>query len=181
MATTLDQTTAAVTMDAKEQLFNSTFMADTAFWTGTTFVLFLILVWRVVLPAVNAALDARAARIRDDLDHASAMRTEAQQALAAYEKQLKVARQEAHDIIMTAKAEAEKIIARKTTELEQDLSRRAEEARAAIEQAKAKAMMDVREQVIELAMAATEKLLEKSVDKKIAAEMTDSAIKQMSH
>jgi len=185
MATNLENTTAEVAahggMDAKEQLFNGAFMADTLFWTGLSFALFMVMVWKLVLPALNASLDARAARIRDDLDHASAMRNEAQQALAAYEKQLKVARQEAHDIIVTAKSEAEKIIARKTSELEQDLARRGEEARAAIEQAKEKAMMDVRDQVTELALAAAEKLLNRTLDKKVAGEMTDEAIKDMTH
>ncbi|MBI1363322.1 MAG: F0F1 ATP synthase subunit B [Proteobacteria bacterium] len=186
MATNLEHTTAETTAhgggtDAKAQLFNGAFMGDTLFWTGLSFVLFMVMIWRFVLPTINTALDARAARIRDDLDHASAMRNEAQQALAAYEKHMRTARQEAHDIIVTAKAEAEKIIARKTAELEQDLARRSEEARNLIEQAKNKAMMDVRDQVAELALIATEKLLDKAVDKKTAGEMTDAAIKQMSH
>lgn len=173
--------TVAEPRDAKAQLFNHSFMADTLFWTGLSFAVLLYIMWKKVVPAVAETLDKRAARIREDLDRAALLHSEARQALTAYEKQVKTARQEAHDIIQAARGDAERLIAKRTAEVERELSRRAEEARLNIERAKTEALQEVKTHIAELTMLATEKLIREKVDAARANALTDDAIKKMMH
>lgn len=167
--------------NATEQLFNAGFLHSTLFWTGTAFLVMFYVVWKHVIPALQETLDKRSGRIREDLDNAALLRSEAQQALNAYEKQLRAARKEAQDIVAHAKTDAERLVSAKTAELERELSRRSEEARVSIEQAKNRALNEVREQIASLAVVAAERIIEAEVDKKKAADITEQAIKGLKH
>jgi len=169
----------ATTSSAQEQLFNLSMAGSTLFWTGLSFFVLLVVVWRYVAPIVGDILDQRAARIQEDMDKAASFREQAQQALAEYETRLKLARKEAQEIVAHAKSEAESIVATKTAELERDIARRSEEAKVAIEQAKAKAMRDVRSELVDLAVIAAEKIIMAEVDKKKASTLTDALLKEM--
>lgn len=171
----------ATNATATEQLFNPAFFQSSLFWTGLAFAVMLFIIWKYVTPALAQTLDERAARIREDLDNASQLRNEAQQTLANYEKQLRAAKKEASDMLTKAKKDAELMSANKMAELERDLSRRSEEARLSIEQAKNKAISDVREQAVEMAIAAAERILEGQVDSKKASALADKALKDLKH
>lgn len=164
-----------------EQLMNTAFLHSTLFWTVAAFFVMFYILWKHVVPALQDTLDKRASRIREDLDNAAVLRSEAQQALTAYEKQLRAARKEAQDIVAHAKADAERLVASKTAELERDLSRRSEEARVSIEQAKNRAMNEVREQIASLAVVAAERIIAANIDEKKAAQITDEALKGLKH
>lgn len=172
---------AAQATNATEQLFNTGFLHSTLFWTGMAFLVMFYVVWKHVVPALQETLDKRAGRIREDLDNAALLRSEAQQALNAYEKQLRAARKEAQDIVAHAKSDAERLVAAKTAELERELSRRSEEARVSIEQAKNRALNEVREQIASLAVVAAERIIESEIDKKKAGEITEQALKGLKH
>ena len=155
-------------VNAQEQLFNLSMVESTLFWTGLSFFVLLVVVWRYVAPVVGDILDQRQARIQEDMDKAASLREQAQQALAEYETRLKL-----------AKKEAESMIAVKTAELERDLARRSEEAKTAIEHAKADAMRQVRSELVDLAVVAAEKIITSEVDKKKASALTDDILKTM--
>ena len=61
---------------------------DPEFWVLLAVAIFLILVWKPLRRTIVGALDARAARIRGELAAAANLREEAQQALAAYQREL---------------------------------------------------------------------------------------------
>ena len=166
-------------VNAQEQLFNLSMVESTLFWTGLSFFVLLVVVWRYVAPVVGDILDQRQARIQEDMDKAASLREQAQQALAEYETRLKLAKKEAQDIVAHAKKEAESMIAVKTAELERDLARRSEEAKTAIEHAKADAMRQVRSELVDLAVVAAEKIITSEVDKKKASALTDDILKTM--
>lgn len=162
-------------------LLNAEYLHNQLFWTSASFVLLLLFMWKWALPAINDVLDQRAQRIRDDLDKASSLKNEAQQALATYERQIKTARQEASEIVTRARMEAEQIVQSRKAEMEKELSRRSAEAIKNIDAAKARAMESLHDDVVETVIKATEKLLEQSVDKKLASKLTDEAIKGLVH
>src|SRR6266436_5047634 len=60
---------------------------DPEFWVLLAVVIFVIAVWKPAKRAIIGALDARAERIRQELEAARKLREEAQQALAAYQRQ----------------------------------------------------------------------------------------------
>lgn len=170
---------AKTTATPQEQLLNLSLVESTLFWTGLSFFVLLLVIWKYVFPVLGGLLAERRGRIQGDIEKAEALREEAQKALAEYEKQLKASRREAQEIVSNAKNEAEKIIQTKTAELERDLAKRSEDARVQIEQAKAKAMRDVRQEVTELAIAAAEKIVTQEVDGKKATKITDDLLKEI--
>ena len=162
-------------------LLNAEYLHNQLFWTTLSFVLLMLFMWKWALPAINDVLDERAGRIKDDLDKASALKTEAQEALAAYEKQVKQAREEAAEIVTRARMEAEQIVQTRKTEMETEISRKSAEAAKSIEQARARALETLHDDVVSIVVTATEKLVEQSVDKKTASKLTDEAIKGLVH
>ena len=56
------------------------------FWVLLAVVIFVVVVWKPARRAIVGGLDARAARIREELEAARRLRDEAQEALAAYQR-----------------------------------------------------------------------------------------------
>jgi len=85
--------------------------SDPEFYVLLAVAIFLVVVWKPMRRAIVGALDSRAERIRQELDAARNLRDEAQQALAAYQRQQQEGAAEAQAIIAHAKEEAERIAA----------------------------------------------------------------------
>jgi F-type H+-transporting ATPase subunit b len=80
---------------------------DATFWATVGLFIFLAIVIYAGVPAMVAkSLDARADKIRNELEEARRLREEAQQLLAEYQRKRKEAEQEAGDIVAAAKREA---------------------------------------------------------------------------
>jgi len=109
------------------ELFATEYLASQYFWTTVAFVMLLGVVWRFVVPAVNAALDARAAQIKGDLHRAREEREAAERVLAEYQQQLAAARKEAAQVVSTARAEAEALATRRLAEVEAEIARKGED------------------------------------------------------
>ena len=160
------------------ELFVTTYLASQYFWTTLAFLVLLGIMYRFVVPAVTAVLDARAAQIKGDLDKAASERAAAEQIMADYQAQLKKARAEAADIVSTARAEAEAMAKQRISEVEVELGRKAEQAHLSIEAARSQALREVQAEVASLTVKVAEKLLKKSVDAKTARDLTDEAIRR---
>ena len=81
-------------------------------WATVALVIFLGVAVYIKVPGLIAkALDARAARISNELDEARRLREEAQQLLGQYQRKRKEAEQEAADIVAAAKREADMLAA----------------------------------------------------------------------
>ena len=125
-------------------------------------------------------LDARAARIKAQLDEAEKLREDAQSLLAEYQRKQNAAAEEAAGIVAQAKSEAERIREQAQADLEQALKRREQQAVEKIAQAEAEALGEVRNQAVDLAMAASRRLLVDNLDEERAARLVDEAIKDLS-
>ena len=82
-----------------EMLLNAEYLHTQTFWLVVSFVALLAIMWKFVTPMLTETLDARANQIREDLDRAANLKTEAEQMLQTYEKQLKTAQAEAADLV----------------------------------------------------------------------------------
>src|SRR6516225_2654414 len=98
--------------------------AEPEVWVLLAVVVFLIGVWKPARKIFLGGLDARAARIRDELESARRLREESQEALASYQKQQREVGAEAEVILAHARAEAERIAAQAARNLEETLERR---------------------------------------------------------
>ena len=150
--------------------------SDPEFWVLVAFVVFVAAVARKAYAAITKQLDARAAKIKGELDEAVRLREEAQALLASYQRKQRDAAAEAEAIITRAGAEAERLAAEAEADLEATLDRRAELALARIDQAEAEAAKDVRELAIEVASNAARRLLIESLDHGRADQLIDQAI-----
>lgn len=161
------------------EFLNIDFAHSQVFWTSLSFLMLLgLMAWKVT-PVITSVLDERAERIRNDLDSAASLKKDAEQALATYEKQIKTARQEAADIVANARKESEDLVALRTSELNAELKRKSDEAAAHIETAKNTAVEELKAQVAEMAVLATEKLIGEQVDASKASKLTDEALKTL--
>jgi len=154
-------------------------MQDPTFWTAVAFVIFVALLFRPVKKALLGALDGRIEQIRAEVEEAQRLREEAQTLLASYQRKQREAAQEAEEIVKQARAEAE--LHRKETETAMaDLLKRQEAAAVEkIAHAEAAAVQEVRDIAIDLAIAATQKILAEKVTGGLSDKLVDKAIAEL--
>ena len=102
--------------------------ASEAFWVGLAFVVFAAGVYRPVSRMFTSALDARAAKISDELEEAVRLREEAHALLAHYQRQQNEAAKEAEEILAHARDEADRHAQHAADALEALLARRESQA-----------------------------------------------------
>lgn len=150
---------------------------DATFWATVALVIFLGIVVYVGAPGmIGRSLDARAERIRNDLDEARRLREEAQQLLAEYQRKRKEAEQEAGDIVAAARREAELLVADAKTRTEEYVTRRNALAETKIAQAERDAVNEVRSRAVDLAVEAAGRLLADKVDGKADAALFKTSL-----
>ena len=86
---------------------------------------------------------------------------------------------EAEDIVAHAKDEAKRMREAAEAKLEQSLERREQLAVEKIKAAEAKALSEVRGQMIDLAVAATRKLIEDNMDQATGKKLVGEAIEEI--
>lgn len=132
---------------------------DPKFWVGVSAILFAIAFCRFGLKPVVRMLDAKRAKIRDELNEAKILREQAEEILATYQKRQKEVMAEAQQMVELAREEAEHMKRDAERELETMIQRRTEQANAKIARAEAKAMQDLKDHLVELAVAAARDVL----------------------
>ena len=152
---------------------------DPTFWVAVAFVIFFAAVGRKIAGALNGALGARAEAIRKEIEEAQNLREEAQHLLAEYKRKQRDALSEAEEILAHAKLEAKRLTTQAEQDLEAALRRREQAAMDKIAQAEAKALQEVRNQAVDVAMAATAKLLESNMDQARANSLVEQSIQNV--
>ena len=133
---------------------------DNSFWAFISLLIFLGIALYMNVPATIAkALDGRADKIRAELDEAKRLRDEAKALLDEYKKKREAAEAEAKDIVAAAKREADLIAAEARAKSEDYVRRRTALAEQKIGQAEAEAVNAVRSSAVDVAIAASQKIL----------------------
>ncbi len=149
------------------------------FWVAVAFVLVVALAFRPAAKAVTETLDARAAKIRSQIEEARKLREDAQALLAEYQRKQRDAMLEAEKIISQARKEAIRFKADAEKDLENAIARRKQQAVERIAQSEAQAILQVRNTAIDLALAAAEKLIQSSLDPAKRQALADKAIAEL--
>ena len=150
--------------------------AEPEVWVLLAVLTFVIGVWKPARRVILGGLDARAVRIRDELETARRLRDEAHEALVGYQKQQREAAAEAEAIIAHAKAEAERIAVQAVRNLEETLERRRRLAEERIAQEEAKALAEIRGVTVDVAIAAARQVIIAELDEQRGAALLDAAI-----
>lgn len=133
-------------------------------WTLIAFGVSMLILRKFAFPAIGEALDKRAATIDESLNAAVRTKEEAEELLEEYRARLKEAREQAEDIVARSRKAADTTL----EEAKSAAKEYGEEQRAAtikeIEAAKQLALDDIRKEVADLTVIATEKVTRKSLD-----------------
>ncbi len=149
------------------------------FWVAVAFVIVVVGLFKPGSKAILSVLDKRANRIRQNLEEAQQLREEAQKTLAEYQRMQRDAGKEAEEILDNAKNEAKRLQEKAAKDLENQLARREQHALEKIAQAEAKALQEVRDQAVQVAIAATTRLLRDQIDQPKSDALIDEAIKDL--
>lgn len=133
------------------------------FWLVVIFVLFYLVMWRLVLPRMTSVMETRQRKIDDDLARAERLRNEAAAVLADYEKTLAGARSEAGRLMKEAGDAAAREQAERMAAFNAELAIRTGEAEGRIQTAVAEAESNLRSIAAEAAQQVTAKLLGREV------------------
>ena len=149
------------------------------FWVAVGFVLFVgLVVWKGLTPLL-AALDARSARIRQQIEEARSLRAEAERALGEANRKVREATRETEAILAQARAESERLKKQSAENLEATLKRREQNALDKIVQAETRAVDEVRARAVEVAVAATARLLSEQMDGARGDRLVEDAIAEV--
>jgi F-type H+-transporting ATPase subunit b len=157
------------------QLEVSTFLPQLV-WLAISFVVLYLLMSKLGLPQVNAIIEARRKRLDDDLARATALKTEAEAVVAAYQRTLAEARGHAQ---ATIKESADRFAAQAAEQQRQLAETLAEQTRAAereIGAAKERAFTEIRNVAVDVARSVTEKLTGSAADEAKLTPAVDRAI-----
>ena len=152
---------------------------DELVWGAISFVALFFLLRKFAFPAIKQGMDARAERIRGDLQAAETKRDEADTVLAEYRAQLNDARSEAGRIIEEARRAADGLKRDQEARLQTELAELRQRAIADIESAKSHAMADLRGEVAQLAIGAAEAIVQRNLDAPTQNQLVEDYIDQI--
>jgi len=151
-------------------------MFGAEFWVAAAFVLFIVLAGRWIYRMVTGALDQRSQRIRQEIEEATRLREEAQNLLAKYQRKQREAREEADQIVARAREEAGILRQRGRENLERQVARRMQLAEEKIAQAEARAVKELRDTTVDIAIDAAARVIEQSLDAKRHNQLIEDGI-----
>lgn len=154
---------------------------DAHFWSMIALVVFMIILWRIKVPAmVMKALDDVGARIQARLDEAKTLTEEARALLEQISLQRAETERQAAAMLAAAAADAERIRAEAAKELDDDIRRMRELANRKIAVAEALAIAEVKAAAADLATHAAETILAARVHAMASDPMIDSGLTGLS-
>ena len=154
--------------------------ANPELWVAAGLILFLAILWMAgAFKLVGGALDAKAAKIREDLDEAARIRAEAEALLADISRQRSEAEAQARSMIELAEVNARRLGDEASAKLEQDIAARTRAAERKIEAAEAQAAAQVKAAAIDLAARAAETVLAQQLVGAKSDPLVDRAIGQL--
>lgn len=129
------------------------------FWLIVCFAALYFLLARSALPKIGAVLEARQRKLDDDLERATELEQKAKEALAAYEEQLAVARDEAQTAIRQTSEEMAAEAEQQHQALAAKLAVDVKDAEARIAEARKDALAHIQQVANEAARATTARLI----------------------
>ena len=159
-------------------------MFDTSepeFWVILAFILFVGLFAKKIWKISVRVLDLRSARIESELNAAKALRAEAEGVLALYQRKQAEFAKEAEIILAKAREDADKNTAAARAELKIVLESRMKNALEKIAQEEEAAITEVRNHIIEIALAAARTIIIEQAEKTTNDEMLRVALSDIEH
>jgi F-type H+-transporting ATPase subunit b len=148
-------------------------------WVLVVFFLSFFVLRKWVYPSIITALDARAKTIEDSIDAAQHTREAADKLLADYQERLKEARGQADEIIARARKAADVHEHDAQEQARVNRERMLEQTRRDIEAETRRAIQEIRREVADLTVMATEKLTRKVLTEEDQRRLIDEAMAEL--
>jgi F-type H+-transporting ATPase subunit b len=148
-------------------------------WTLLVFGLTMLLLSRLAFPRISEALGKRQKSIEDSIDTAERTRTEADELLAEYRERLKEARTQADEIVQRARQSAETHEQEAKSRSQEIIEEAAKRAERNIEAATQRALDDIRREVADLTIMATEKVTRKTLTDADQRRLVEEALSEL--
>jgi F-type H+-transporting ATPase subunit b len=148
-------------------------------WTLLAFLVALWVLRKYAWPAITEALDKRQNAIVESIETAEKTRTEAQELLAEYRERLREARRQADEIVARARKAGD---VHEREALEQAKVQREElmaQTRRDIEAETRRAIQEIRGEVADLTVLATEKVTRKTLDEDDQKRLVEDALNEL--
>ncbi|MFL5848070.1 MAG: F0F1 ATP synthase subunit B [Solirubrobacteraceae bacterium] len=148
-------------------------------WTLAAFFITYLLLRKLAFPRIQEALERRQKTIDESIDAAERTRREADELLGEYRERLKEARQQADDIVERARKAAEVLERDSVAEGRHKREELLEAARRDIEVETQRAIQEIRKEVADLTVMATEKVTRKSLDDGDQRRLVEEALSEL--
>jgi F-type H+-transporting ATPase subunit b len=148
-------------------------------WTLVVFGLALYLLRRLAWPRMTEFLDARQSEIEESIDHAERVRKDADELLHEYRERLKEAREQADEIIMRARKAGEEHDREARDEARKTHEEMLEQSRRDIQAETQRAISELRGEVANLTILATEKVTRRSLSADDQRRLVEDALSEL--
>jgi F-type H+-transporting ATPase subunit b len=148
-------------------------------WTIVVFAISLSILRKWVFPRIGEALDKRAKTIEGEIDTAAELRLQADKVLAEYRERLKEARAQSEEILQRARQAADTHEQEAKAKGQELISEAARKAEREIDVATKRALDDIRREVADLTVMATEKVTRKSLDDADQRRLVEEALSEL--
>lgn len=148
-------------------------------WTVLAFLVALFILRKYAFPQISAALEKRQHLIEESIDSAERTKAEADEILAEYRERLKEARAQAEEIVTRARKNgeaAERAAAEQAAEIREE---QLERARKDIQAETARALQEIRREVADLTVAATERVTRKTLNEEDQRRLVEDALSEL--
>ena len=148
-------------------------------WTIVVFLISLAILRKWVFPLIGEALDKRAKTIEGEIDSAAELRLQADKVLKEYRERFKEARAQSEEIVQRARQSAEVHEHEARDRGKEILEEAAKRAERDIEAASKRALDDIRREVADLTIMATEKVTRKTLDDADQRRLVEEALGEL--
>lgn len=148
-------------------------------WTILAFGVSMLVLRKYAWPPITKILDERQELINDSITSAEKTRSEADLLLADYRQRLTEAREQADEIIVRARKAAETTKSTAVSEGQEKREELLEAARRDIEAETRKALDDIRKEVANLTVLATEQVTRKTLTEADQKQLVEEALREV--
>jgi F-type H+-transporting ATPase subunit b len=148
-------------------------------WTLLVFGLSLFILAKFAFPRIQEALDKRQRAIEEAIDISERTRKEAEQLLAEYRERLTAARAQADEIVARARKTGEHQEAEAIADAKRKREEMMEQTRREIEAETKRAIAELRAEVADLTILATEKVTRKTLTTADQRKLVEEAIAEL--
>jgi F-type H+-transporting ATPase subunit b len=148
-------------------------------WTLLAFVVTFLLLRKLAFPAISSALEKRQTMIEDSIETAHRTKAEADEILAEYRERLKEARAQAEEIVARARKAGETHERESLDKAKESREELLEQTRRDIESETRRAIQEIRREVADLTVAATEAVTRKTLDQDDQRRLVEEALSEL--